>query len=300
MAKFAYGQQPSDITAADLGLGWAHGVRHLKSLSAAGSFWHTHADMQFLYCIRGEFTYEFRDRPPVMLVSGHAIVIPPDTPHRHLQAIDPAGHRVELLVASRVAKQGRHSTIPLALVNELLGRLGKSAFRPIPCNRALTELFVALDALAKRATAEPLTVVERTRARTLLCQVLLDCATPQPAPTTQKSDARLMSAAVEWLEAHFAEDVRLSRLVTYMGYSRARFFVLFRQHTGLTPSAWLTRYRIRQACQLLTKTDKPLAEIARACGFATTQYFSTVFRQLTGTTPTAWRNADGSEKESKK
>jgi len=293
MAKFAYGQQPSDIAAAALGLGWARGVRHLKSLSAAGSFWHVHADVQFLYCIRGEFTYEFRDRPPVILTSGHAIVIPPGTPHRHLQAIDPAGHRVELLVSKRVARNGRYSAIPLALTNELLAKLGQSAFRPIACNRARADRFVALDALAEAASSAPLSETDLARARALLCEILLDCTAPQSTPASHKGEARLMSAAVKWLEQHFAEDVRLSRLVTYMGYSRARFFVLFKQHTGLTPSAWLTRHRIRQARQMLTKTDRPLADVAKACGFATTQYFSTVFRQLTGKTPTEWRKANG-------
>jgi len=289
MGKFAYGQQPSDITGAQLKLGWIRGVRHLKSLSAAGSFWHSHDDTQFLYCIRGEFTYEFRDRAPVILTVGHAIVIPPNTPHRHLQAIDPAGHRVELLIARRISRIGRYSTIPLPLVNALLRRISRADFQTVACNRGRAALFESLDTLAERASAGRLSETELALARTLLCRILLDCEEQRPPSAARRTEARMMDSAIRWLEQHFAENIRLSRLVTYMGYSRAQFFVLFKQHTGLTPSAWLTRYRIRQARQLLTRTDKPIREIARACGFATTQYFSSVFRRTTGTSPFAWR-----------
>jgi len=298
MRSYAYGQQPSDITATALGLGWARGVRHLKSLSAAGSFWHTHGEIQLLYCLRGEFTYEFEDRAPVVLASGQAIVIPPDTPHRHLRAIDPVGHRVEILLARRTGKSARQSPIPMGLTNVLLAQLERMAYRPFACGRHPAEDFVALDALAARAASGRLTDVELARARILVCRLLLDSVQPQASAAPGKNEAKLMSAAVEWLEEHHAECVRLPRLVTYMGYSRARFFTLFKRHTGLTPSAWLTNYRLRRVRTLLTETDNTLEEIARVTGFSTPQYLCAVFRQRVGKTPDDWRNASRREASS--
>ena len=74
MTAYSYGQQPSDLTARDLSLGWLSGVRHLKATSASGSYWHMHEAIQLLFCIKGEFAYEFRDRPQEVSTAGHFIV----------------------------------------------------------------------------------------------------------------------------------------------------------------------------------------------------------------------------------
>ena len=109
MAKYAYGQQPSDLGEKDLSLGWLSGVRHLRMNAAGESFWHSHREMQLLYCIKGEFGYEFGDGSAETLTAGHWIVIPARLKHRHVQAIDPAGHRVEMLAKVPRIPQARRS-----------------------------------------------------------------------------------------------------------------------------------------------------------------------------------------------
>jgi len=289
MEHYAYGQQPSDITASQLALGWARGIRHLRSLSAGGSYWHAHDELQVLFCIRGEFTYEFKERPPVVLTAGHAIAIPSKTLHRHMWAIDPAGHRIEILLSSSRPTAGRYALMSDRTVRQLLGKLTQRTFTAIRCSRSVSERFVALDNLAQTAHARNLSEVEKVLVRSLLCQTLVDIADTDRVAQQPRQETRLMSSAVAWLKQHFAEEVRLQRLVTYMGYSRARFFVLFKQHTGLTPSAWLAGYRIKRACAMLTETDKSVAETAAACGFSSAQYFCSAFRRLTGKTPLEWK-----------
>ena len=77
--------------------------------------------------------------------------------------------------------------------------------------------------------------------------------------------------------------------MSYMGYSRSRLFELFKHETGLTPADWLSRYRIKWARKLLRSTSLPIAEIARACGYASAQYFNAAFKKQTGSTPSEWR-----------
>lgn len=293
MAKYAYGQQPSDLRAGELGLGWLDGVRHLKSLSATGSFWHAHEQIQLLCCIHGEFSYEFRDHAPVVLTAGNFIVIPARMAHRHLQAIDPAGHRVEMLIRPRPSGKSAFGVFPPAMAARLVAGLARRACAPVPCSRELSALFHELDELAacggRRRTAEELAL-----ARTLCCLILQRCAPSsrvQPEPPGHSSGARLMNEAVDWLKAHSAERVRMNRLVAYMGYSRSRLFELFRRHTGLTPADFLTRQRIKAARRLLETTAHPVAQIAISCGFSSARYFDDVFRRQTGSTPSAWRQA---------
>ena len=291
MAKYAYGQQPSDLQDEELGLGWLAGVRHLKSLSATGSFWHVHEQIQLLYCIRGEFGYEFRDHPPVVLTAGHFIVIPPRMAHRHLQAIDPAGHRVEMLIRTRIPRKTAFGLFSTTLGAQLISGLTQRTCTPVPCSHKLSSLFLELDELAARESHSP---DDLALARTLSCLILQRCSRPSRIPQEPQealSETRLMDEAIEWLRAHYAERVRMNRLVSYMGYSRSRLFELFKRHTGLTPADWLARQRLKMTRKLLETTSDPISKIAADCGFASSQYFNDVFRKQTGSTPSAWRKA---------
>ena len=288
MAKYAYGQQPSDLKDGDLGLGWLAGIRHLRSLSATGSFWHAHEQIQLLYCIRGEFCYEFRDHPPAVLTAGHFIVIPPRMEHRHLQAIDPAGHRVEILIRTRSPRRSAYGVIPDALAAKFAAGLRRRICTPVPCSRDLAALFRELDDIAAREE-RPRPAEDLALARTLASLILQRCVHPSRTKHEVSNEARLMDEAVGWLGAHAAERIRMNRLVSYVGYSRSRLFELFKRRTGLTPADWLARHRIRLARKLLETTSDPVARIAVSCGFSSPQYFNDAFRRQTGSTPSAWR-----------
>ena len=86
-----------------------------------------------------------------------------------------------------------------------------------------------------------------------------------------------------------AEKVTLAQLVAYMGYSRSRFFNLFREHTGLSPLDWLNRHRIRMAQKLLATGDTTIAEAAHQVGFAELPFFFRLFRRHAGCSPAAYR-----------
>ena len=287
MTHYAYGQRPPDIGERDFGLGWLAGVRHLHMTTAGGSFWHTHREVQVLYCIKGEFGYEFEGRPSEVLTAGHFIVIPAELRHRHLQAIDPAGHRIELLVRRHRGKSP-YRLFPPAVTSRLLDAMLRNACRAVPVSRDLDKIFRRIDALAARG-ARNLSPEELALARTLVALAVQHCANPAQDDEPKRQDGRLMAEAVTWLENHASENVRLDRLVAYMGYSRSRLFELFRKHTGLTPADYLARFRIRAARRLLETTDRKIADIARACGFSSAQYFNAAFRRQTGFTPAAWR-----------
>jgi AraC-like DNA-binding protein len=63
-----------------------------------------------------------------------------------------------------------------------------------------------------------------------------------------------------------------------------------RAKTGWSFTELLTRLRVDRACQLLVRTDAPLAQIALECGFGDQSYFTRVFRKRTGQTPGGYRH----------
>lgn len=68
---------------------------------------------------------------------------------------------------------------------------------------------------------------------------------------------------------------------------------LFRQFTGTTIHAYLTRYRLELAAQHLVERDLSIKEVAHACGYPDVRHFTTAFRRQWGITPGAARARNG-------
>ncbi|MCK9919211.1 AraC family transcriptional regulator [Microbacteriaceae bacterium K1510] len=95
--------------------------------------------------------------------------------------------------------------------------------------------------------------------------------------------------AIDYLTAHFAENIRLADVATACGLSRDYFIRSFRRATGFTPHRWLMHYRVAQAKETLRSSNLSLAEIALRCGFADQSHFTRVFSSSEGISPAAWR-----------
>jgi AraC family transcriptional regulator len=111
-------------------------------------------------------------------------------------------------------------------------------------------------------------------------------ATPPPPGALSR---RQLAAAVEYMHAHLADDVRLDDLAATLHLSKFHFVRAFRASTGTTPYRHLTAVRLARAADLLRVTDLPVHEVAGLCGWASASRFSTAFRQHHGTSPTAYR-----------
>nr|CEL12673.1 Transcriptional regulator, AraC family [Kibdelosporangium sp. MJ126-NF4] len=75
------------------------------------------------------------------------------------------------------------------------------------------------------------------------------------------------------------------------GLSRAAFARRFTALVGEPTLAYLTRWRMTTATQLLRDTDKPLARVAAAIGYGSAFAFAKAFRREYATTPGDYRNA---------
>jgi AraC-type DNA-binding domain-containing proteins len=95
--------------------------------------------------------------------------------------------------------------------------------------------------------------------------------------------------ALEYIERHYAEPIRLGELASAVSMSEAYFCRLFKRITAATPVEYINLYRVRQAAILLRSTDRKIMDIAFEAGFRNLGYFNTVFRQRFGCTPMEYR-----------
>ena len=100
---------------------------------------------------------------------------------------------------------------------------------------------------------------------------------------------RLVRQAMAYLHEHYADPISREDLARHVGLSDDYLTSCFHKELGMTPVAYLNRYRVQQAKQLLTRTHRSITEIALDVGFSSSSYFSRIFRRETGMTPEAYR-----------
>lgn len=96
-------------------------------------------------------------------------------------------------------------------------------------------------------------------------------------------------AIIEYIEAHYAENLTLDQLSSAFYISSTYLCKIFKQTTGFTVVEYIRYVRIRQAQQYLRETRWPVTRIAEQTGFDSIAHFGRVFRQLTGRSPLQYR-----------
>jgi AraC-like DNA-binding protein len=100
---------------------------------------------------------------------------------------------------------------------------------------------------------------------------------------------RVVRQAMAYIHEHYAETFSREALAEAVGFSDRYLTRCFHTETGITPVAYLTRYRIRQARTLLERGEPSITEVALATGFTDASYFARVFRAEVGVTPRAYQ-----------
>ena len=87
------------------------------------------------------------------------------------------------------------------------------------------------------------------------------------------------------LELELDRTHSLEGLARRSGVSPNHLLRLFRKHCGKTVMSWLRHRRGERARELLTATNLPIADVARAVGCADLQAFNKLVRRVCGTSP---------------
>jgi len=107
------------------------------------------------------------------------------------------------------------------------------------------------------------------------------------------SDAqRVVRQAMAYIHEHYAEPISRDELAQHLAVNERHLTRCFRQELGVTPIAYLNRYRIRQARALLEQGAASITDVALATGFSDSNYFGRVFQREVGVSPGAYRRGE--------
>lgn len=120
--------------------------------------------------------------------------------------------------------------------------------------------------------------------------------TPQTSPEAQNlsGSSGVVRAALDYMQEHYREPVSVSQLARQVHLSESYFMASFKKAAGVSAIEYLAQLRTNAACEALTTTEQPVAEIASAAGFGNLSNFNRQFKKLVGCTPREYRrNAAG-------
>ena len=100
-----------------------------------------------------------------------------------------------------------------------------------------------------------------------------------------------MGRLLGWLERHCHEPLTVGGVAQFAGMSERSLFRVFGEVVGQTPVEYLLHAKIWRAMDYLSDAQSALgiSEVAAACGFEDSNYFSRCFRRVTGRSPREFR-----------
>jgi AraC-like DNA-binding protein len=114
------------------------------------------------------------------------------------------------------------------------------------------------------------------------------------------SHERYIESALEYIDKHYQEDLRIEDLANVCGLSESHFRRAFEESTNMRPIEYLNMVRVNRACRFLLMEDLSMTDVAYRTGFQTASSFNRNFKRITGSTPLQWKLKalrDGSMKQ---
>ena len=105
----------------------------------------------------------------------------------------------------------------------------------------------------------------------------------------ESNDNFYVAQATSYILGNSDPEITVTDIANYLHISRSYLFTLFKKHLNTSPQRFLALARIRNACEMLTKTDLPITTIANSCGYQNPFAFSRAFKKEMEISPSNYR-----------
>ena len=110
------------------------------------------------------------------------------------------------------------------------------------------------------------------------------------APEASEERAKQM---LDFIHLRYAEPIQLADIAAAANVGERECLRAFKKTLGVTPTAYLLRYRASMSAQMLLDTDKSIAEICFEVGFNSQSHYGQIFKRFFHMTPREYRTRYG-------
>ncbi|MCI8600713.1 MAG: AraC family transcriptional regulator [Oscillospiraceae bacterium] len=105
----------------------------------------------------------------------------------------------------------------------------------------------------------------------------------------QTTARQYVDKAILFISRNYILDISNEDIASFVGVSPSHLYRVFSLELGVSPTRFLTNYRLSEAAALLQSTGMSVSEVAASVGFKDPLYFSRVFRKVKGVSPSAYQ-----------
>ena len=127
---------------------------------------------------------------------------------------------------------------------------------------------------------------------TCLLQILMEISNMMCrdiVPSERDGEALQIYPAVDYIYAHYMEQIKIGDLAELCHFSQSHFRKVFQKCKGLSPLDYLNCIRIREAARMLLQTSLSIRVISELCGYQAVSSFERNFAKRMGKLPGKWR-----------
>ena len=249
--------------------------------------WHWHTELEFIYIESGTVTFWIGE-DQFKLSEGDGIFINTKVLHRLYspsKALIPNFVFMPSFIAACDSFIYQKYILPV-----ISSSLSFLIFHKEVCwqARALTVMQQIISAQDSAASTELITV---SLLQNLWREIFENADIPSPEEHkdhSSSSQARLQ-LMMQFIHLNYSQNISLDDIAREAMVSKSTALNLFRKYLHITPVNYLINYRLKQASQLLSKTEKKIHLISSETGFHNVEYFCKIFKKRYNFTPTEYR-----------
>lgn len=253
------------------------------------SHWHSELEISLVTMGQGEFVF---DDERHLLKQGDIIILPPDILHGVNPVRNHKGFYKTIVFHHRMLGTGSSDRSALECIMPIIN--GQKKICPVitGMHAGYPEILSCVEQIMMAAKMDSAQYDLLLKSELLKLFWLLD--RDETLVVSENKDSgysALIRPAIDYMNERLAEDITVKMLADYLNISKSHFMFCFKKSTGVGAIEYLNQCRIRRACLLLSKTRKPVSDIACACGYGNISNFNRQFKKNVGRTPKEYRIA---------
>lgn len=257
-----------------------------RTRDARAFAYHWHADLEFMLMLDGSMTYYVNGKA-VQVTGGTGIFVNSKRLHRGIAG--PVDSYSYILATVHPSLLGDASPAVNAYLERKFGLDAEDYLLlapEIPWQREILDKIIALQEQMERSPDNLLGLLAQA---TSLCACTAEHLQELPADSGSSDQMAIIHEMTGYIHQRYESKLTVDEIAAAGSVCRSRCCQLFKQHLHLTPNNYLIQYRIQKSCEMLKETNRPVSEIALACGFQSASYFAHVFHKHLGETPQDFR-----------
>lgn len=104
--------------------------------------------------------------------------------------------------------------------------------------------------------------------------------------------SKKLRRSIDYIHENYNKDICIPKLAELEHLSASRYYSLFKENTGFSPSEYIIVLRIKRACTLIREEYMTVKEIAAEVGYHDPFYFSRLFKKHMGVSPSEYKKSD--------